>query len=68
MTDFKRYLQCLSPEEQLYEINYMIHDFNKSNRKGENINKKFRIINELKTLKKEIILNHEEYLSEKCVN
>ena len=36
----------------------MIHDFNKSNRKGENIDKKFRIINELKTLKTEIILNH----------
>ena len=40
----------------------MIHDFNKSNRKGENINKQFCIINELKTLKKKIILNQEEYL------
>ena len=46
----------------------MIYDFNKSNRKGENINKKFRIINELKILEKEIILNHEEYLCEKYLN
>ena len=38
----------------------MFHHFNKSNRKYESINKKFRIINDLKTLKKEIILNHDE--------
>ena len=37
----------------------MIHNFNKSILKDENINKKFRVINELKTLKKEIILNNE---------
>ena len=46
----------------------MIHNFNKSTRKDENINKKFRIINELKTLRKEIILNNEEYLCEKYLN
>ena len=40
----------------------MINEFNKSNNKGENINKKFRILNELKTLKKEIWFNHEEHL------
>ena len=53
---------------KISEIDSMIYDFNKSNRKGENINKKFRIINELKTLEKEIILNHEEYLCEKYLN
>ena len=58
MTDFKKYLQFLSPKNQICEIDSMIYDFNKSNRKGENIDKKFRIINELKTLKTEIILNH----------
>ena len=26
MMDFKRFLQLLSPEEQLYEINYLISD------------------------------------------
>ena len=31
----------------------MLRNFSKSNRKGENVNKKFRIINELKILKKE---------------
>ena len=58
MTDFKKHLQFLSPKNQICEIDSMIHDFNKSNRKGENIDKKFRIINELKTLKTGIILNH----------
>ena len=65
MTDFKK---ILSPENQICEIDSMIHNFNKSTRKDENINKKFRIINELKTLKKEIILNNEEYLYEKYSN
>ena len=30
----------------------MMYDINKSNRKGENINQKFCILNELKTFKK----------------
>ena len=62
MIDFKKYLRFLSPEDQIPEINFMINEFNKSNNKGENINKKFRILNELKTLKKEIWFNHEEHL------
>ena len=52
MVDFKRFLQLLSPDNQLYEINSMINEFNKSNCEGENINKKFRILNELRMLKK----------------
>ena len=40
----------------------MLHDFIKSNRKGENIKKTFRIINELKTLRKKAIINHLKYL------
>ena len=62
MTDFKRYLQYLSPENQICEIDSTLQDFYKSNRKGENVNKKFRIINELKALKKKAILNYEKYL------
>ena len=46
----------------------MIYDFSKTNPKGENINKKFCPLKELKTLKKEIILNHEEYLCEKYLH
>ena len=45
MIDFKRYSQYLSPENQICEIDSTLQDFYKSNRKGENVNKKFRIIN-----------------------
>ena len=62
MIDFKRYSQYLSPENQICEIDSTLQDFYKSNRKGENVNKKFRIINELKALKKKAILNYEKYL------
>ena len=62
MVDFKRFLQLWSPENQLYEINSMINQLNKSNCKGENINKKFRLFNELRMLKKQIIFNHKEHL------
>ena len=58
--NFRNCLKFLSPEERLHEINFMINKFNKSNRIGENIAKKFCILNELKTLKKQIISNHEE--------
>ena len=64
----KKYLQFLLPQDQIYEINSMIYDFNKTNWKGENINKKFCISKELKTLKKEMLVNHEEYLCEKYLN
>ena len=40
--DLKNYLKLLSPKERLREINFMINEFNKSNRNGENIAKKFR--------------------------
>ena len=40
----------------------MLRDFNKSNEEGENINKKFRIINEVKELKKKAIIDHVKYL------
>lgn len=32
ITDFKKYLQFLQPKDQIYEINFMIDYFNKSNR------------------------------------
>ena len=62
MAGFKRYLEYLSPKYQTCKIDFMLQDFYKSNRKGENVNKKFRIINELKELKKKAILNHKKYL------
>ena len=62
MTDVKKYLEYLSPEYQICEIDSMLQDFYKSNWKGENLNKKFRIINELKEFTKKAILNHRKYL------
>ena len=59
--DFKNYLKLLSPEEQLHEINYMISDFNKSNRNDENIVKKFHILKELEIFFKKIMINHKEH-------
>ena len=41
MTDFKKYLQFLPPKDQIYGVNFMIDDFNKSNRKGEILIKNF---------------------------
>ena len=48
--DFKNYLRLLLPKERLREIN------------GENIAKQFRILNELKTLKKQVTINYKEHL------
>ena len=47
----------LSSEEQIFEIDWMINELNKSNLSGYRIAKKFSIIKELRILKKEII-NH----------
>ena len=63
MTDLKKYLEYLPPKYQICEIDSMLQDFYKSNRKGENINKKFHMTNELKESKKKTILNHEKYLN-----
>ena len=59
--DFKNYLKLLSPKERLRQINFIINEFNKSNCNGENIAKKFHLLNELKVLKKEIIIDHKEH-------
>ena len=55
--DFKKYLQSLSPEDQIRSIDSMLQQFNRSNRKGENLCKKYRIINELKEIRKKAIIN-----------
>ena len=41
MLDYKKYLQYLSPENQIHQIDSMLPDFYKSNRKGKNVSKKF---------------------------
>ena len=55
MDDFKSFLKILIPEEQLYEINYLINDSNKTYFLCVNIKKKMCMLKELRTLKKEII-------------
>ena len=40
--DFKYYLKLLSPEERLREINFMINEFDRSNRNGEKIAKRYK--------------------------
>ena len=52
--NFKRYLQLLIPDEQLREINRLTKEFNKSYLPCSNIDKKFGMINQLNTLKKEL--------------
>ena len=37
LVDFKTFIKVSSSEEQLYEINIMINEFNKSNHPGHNI-------------------------------
>ena len=62
LADFKNSLKLLSPQEQISKINFMINEFNKTNNHWEDIARKFRILNELKTLKKQIISNHKTHL------
>ena len=40
-TELKKYLQFLTPQEQISEINYLIHDILMYNNPDVNINKKY---------------------------
>ena len=52
INNFKRYLEFLTPEQQLREINRLIKEFNKCYLSCPNINEKFSMLNQLKILKK----------------
>ena len=56
INNFKRYLEFLTPEEQLGEISHLIKWSNKSYLSCVNINKKFNMINQLNILKKELLI------------
>ena len=58
MTDFKKYFQFLPYKKQIHEINFMIEDFNNFNQESD----KFNILNELNTLKTEIMSNRKDYI------
>ena len=48
INDFKRYLEYLTPEGKLREINRLIEKFNKSYLPCPNIDKKLNMLNQLK--------------------
>ena len=52
-TEFKKYLQFLTPQEQISEINHMIQDTLMHNNPDNNINKKYSVIKELNIIKKQ---------------
>ena len=61
VNDFERYLDFLTPEEQLREINRLIEKFNKSYLPCPNINKKFNMLNQQKIFKKEALINYKSH-------
>ena len=60
MTIFKRNLEFLSSQEQLYEINSLIHSLNNTNFNFTfyAVNKKYSILSELNKCKKDILNSH----------
>ena len=63
MINCKKYVKSLSFNEEMSEITFSIdgiHNLNNMVNVKENINKKYRAINELKTLKRQIISNNKE--------
>ena len=58
INNFKRYLEYLTPGEQLREINCLIKWSNRPYLPCININKKNDMINQLSILKKEILIKH----------
>ena len=58
ISDFKRYLEYLTPEKQLRQINRLIEKFNKSYLPCLNINDRLNMLNQLKIIKKEALINY----------
>ena len=55
--NFKAYLQFLSPEQKVSEINWLIDDLLKEKKSFTDIDKKCNIIKELKNIRHKILLN-----------
>ena len=60
MTIFERKLEFLSPREQLYEINSLIHSLNNINFNFTfyAVNRKYSVLSDLNKLNKDIVNNH----------
>ena len=70
MINFKKHLQPLSLDEQILEINFAIdriHNLNNMVDAKENIDKKYRAINELKRLRRKIISDNKEIFILMCI-
>ena len=57
LPSFKAYLQFLSPQQQVSEINWLIDNLLKEKKSFIDINKKCNIIKELKNIRHRILLN-----------
>ena len=55
-TEFRTYLQLISPQEQLLEINNLIDDFHKDNYSYFDVKNKYNRIQQLKKLRHNILL------------
>ena len=58
--EFKKYLQFLTPWEQITEINHMIQDILLHNNLNDDINKKYHVIKELNIIKKQLLRIHND--------
>ena len=70
MINFKKHLQSLSLDEQILEINFAIEriqNWNNMVDTKENIDKKYRAINELKTLRRKIVSDNKEIFILMCI-
>ena len=57
LPNFKAYLQFLSPQQQVSEINWLIDNLLKEKRSFIDINEKCNITKELKNIRHRILLN-----------
>ena len=70
MTNFKKHLQFLSPDQQILEIDLMIDRFHNLNNVViviGNIDRNFSKLKELKTLRSKIISNNKETFILLCI-
>lgn len=58
--EFKKFLQFVTPQEQISEINHAIHNILMHNNPDDNINKKYYVIKELNMIKKQLLHMYNE--------
>ena len=58
LSDFKEHLQLLTPQQQIYEINWQIDILLKDKTTKYNANRKYSRLKELKRMRNKILLNY----------